>query len=181
MIIIRHYHILDKSSDSSVRIALEYGLDDRGSRFRFPAGTGNFFLHHRVPNGSGAHPASYPMGTRGSFPRGKAAGAWSWPLPSSVEVKNAWSYTSTPQYFFMAWCIVKHKETLPFTIPSITEKFNLLLLMLWILVGPVIETQDFAPRQCPNYCDCGLTLACSNSLCDRNYFTDNYTGRAVWL
>jgi hypothetical protein len=31
---------------------------------------------------SGAHPASYPMGTRVSFPGGKAAGAWSWPLTS---------------------------------------------------------------------------------------------------
>jgi hypothetical protein len=31
-------------------------------------------LHHRVQNGSGAHPASYPMGTRGYFPGGKAAG-----------------------------------------------------------------------------------------------------------
>jgi hypothetical protein len=29
-----------------------------------------------------SHPASYPMGTRGSFPGGKAAGAWSWPLTS---------------------------------------------------------------------------------------------------
>jgi hypothetical protein len=36
-----------------------YGLDDRGSRVRFPAGAGNFFLHRRVRNGSGAHPASY--------------------------------------------------------------------------------------------------------------------------
>jgi hypothetical protein len=53
---------------------LGYGLDDRGSRFRFPAGAGNFSLHHRVQNGSGAHPA-YPMGTKGSFPEGKAAGA----------------------------------------------------------------------------------------------------------
>jgi hypothetical protein len=26
---------------------------------------------------------------------------------SSAEVKNAWSYTSTPQYAFMAWCSVK--------------------------------------------------------------------------
>jgi hypothetical protein len=61
--------------DSSVGIALGYGLDDRGSRVRFPAGAGNFSLHHRVQNGSGAHPASYPMGTRGSFPVGKMAGA----------------------------------------------------------------------------------------------------------
>jgi hypothetical protein len=35
----------------------------------------NFSLHHRVQNGSGAHLASYPMYTRGSFPGGKAAGA----------------------------------------------------------------------------------------------------------
>jgi hypothetical protein len=49
--------------------------DDRGSRVRFPAGAVNFPLHHRVRNGSGTHPASYPMGTRGSFFGFKAAGA----------------------------------------------------------------------------------------------------------
>jgi hypothetical protein len=63
-----------KSRDSSVGIALGYGLDDRGSRVRLLVGTGNFSVHHRVQNGSGAHPASYPMGSRGSFPGGKAAG-----------------------------------------------------------------------------------------------------------
>jgi hypothetical protein len=64
-----------KSRDSSVGIALGYGLDDRGSRVRFPAGAGNFSFHHRVHNGSGVHPASYTLGTRGSLPGGKAAGA----------------------------------------------------------------------------------------------------------
>jgi hypothetical protein len=54
----------DLSRDSSVGIALGYGLDDRGSGIRFPAGAGNFCLHYRVRNGSGAHSASYPMGTR---------------------------------------------------------------------------------------------------------------------
>jgi hypothetical protein len=74
---------MNKSRDSSVGIALGYGLDDRGSRVRFPGGGGgNFSLHHRVQNGSAAHPASYPMGTRGSSPWGKAAGTWSWPLTS---------------------------------------------------------------------------------------------------
>jgi hypothetical protein len=71
-----------KSRDSSVGIVLGYGLDDRVSRVPFPAWAGNFSLHHRVQNGSEAHPASYPTGTRGSFPGGKAAGAWSWPLTS---------------------------------------------------------------------------------------------------
>jgi hypothetical protein len=67
----------------SVGIALCCGLDDRGSRVRFPAGAGNFSLHHRVQNGSEAPTASYPMGTGGFFPGGKAAGAWSWPLTST--------------------------------------------------------------------------------------------------
>jgi hypothetical protein len=66
-----------ESHDSLVSIALGYGLDDQGSRVWFLAGAGNFSLHHCIQNGSGAHPASYPMGTRGSFPGGKAAGAWS--------------------------------------------------------------------------------------------------------
>jgi hypothetical protein len=43
-----------------------------------PVGARNFSLHRRVQNGSGAHPTTYPMGTRGSFPGGKAAGEWSW-------------------------------------------------------------------------------------------------------
>jgi hypothetical protein len=64
-----------KSRVCSVGIALGYGMDDRGSRVRYPAGAGNFSFHNRGQNGSGAHPASYPVGTRGSFPGGKAAGA----------------------------------------------------------------------------------------------------------
>jgi hypothetical protein len=36
--------------------------------------------------------------------------------PSSAEVKNAWSYTSTPQYVFMAWCLVKHTDKFTFYI-----------------------------------------------------------------
>jgi hypothetical protein len=59
-----------KSRDSSAGIALGCGLDDQGSRVRVPAGAGNFFLHHRVQNGFGTHPASYPTGTSGVFPSG---------------------------------------------------------------------------------------------------------------
>jgi hypothetical protein len=64
-----------KSRDSSVGIALRYGLGDRGSRDRFAADAGNFSLRYRVQNGSGAHPAFSPIGTGGSFPGRKAAGA----------------------------------------------------------------------------------------------------------
>jgi hypothetical protein len=74
--------VLVKSRDSSVDTVLGYGLDYRGSRVRFSAGAGSFSLHHRVQNGSGAHPASCPRGTGSSFPGGEADGAWSWPLTS---------------------------------------------------------------------------------------------------
>jgi hypothetical protein len=57
----------NKKSKCSVGIALGYGLDDLGSRVWFPARAGNFSFHHRVQNGSRAHPASHPMGTTGSF------------------------------------------------------------------------------------------------------------------
>jgi hypothetical protein len=85
-----------KSCDSSVSIVLGYGLDDWGSRVQFSVGAGNFSLHHRIQNGSGAHQASYPMGTSGlsmgvKWPRHEADHS----LPSSVEVKNVQSYTST--------------------------------------------------------------------------------------
>jgi hypothetical protein len=66
------YHV--RSRDSSVGIALGYELDDRCSRVRLPARVGDFSLHHRAQNSSKAYPASYPMGTRGFFPVGKAAG-----------------------------------------------------------------------------------------------------------
>jgi hypothetical protein len=49
--------LIFKNRDNSVSIALGYGLDDRGSRVRFPVGAGNFSLHHRVQNGSGAPPS----------------------------------------------------------------------------------------------------------------------------
>jgi hypothetical protein len=29
--------------------------------------------------------------------------------PSSAEAKNAWSYTATSPYVFMAWCLVKYR------------------------------------------------------------------------
>jgi hypothetical protein len=67
--------ILFMSLDSSVSIVISYGLDDKMIRVRFLARAGNVSLQHHVQTGGGAHPASYPVGTRGSFPGDKAAGA----------------------------------------------------------------------------------------------------------
>jgi hypothetical protein len=32
--------------------------------------------------------------------------------PTNDEVNNEWSYTSDPQYVFMAWCLVKRRDLL---------------------------------------------------------------------
>jgi hypothetical protein len=79
-------------------------------------GAGNFSLHHhRLQDGSGANPASYPMGTW-IFSLGvKRPGREADHSPqSSAQVKNAWSYTLNPQYVFTAWCLVKHRDNFTF-------------------------------------------------------------------
>jgi hypothetical protein len=54
-----------------------------------PARAGNFSLHHPVQTGSGVYPASYPMGTRGSFPGVRRPGLEADHSPSSsAEVKE---------------------------------------------------------------------------------------------
>jgi hypothetical protein len=36
--------------------------------------------------------------------------------PSNAEVKNAWSYTSTPTYVFMEWCLVRNRDDFTFAL-----------------------------------------------------------------
>jgi hypothetical protein len=69
-----------------------------GVQFLEGATVGFFPLHHRIQTVSGGHSASYPMDTGG-----KAAGREAdRSLLSSDQIKNAWSYTSSPQYVFMS-------------------------------------------------------------------------------
>jgi hypothetical protein len=60
------------SRGSSVSIVSDYGLDDRAIGVRSPAEEEDFSSSLCVQTGCGAHPASYPMGTGGPFPEGKA-------------------------------------------------------------------------------------------------------------
>jgi hypothetical protein len=46
----------------------------------FDSRQNNFFSPQRIP--ARAHPTLYQIGTGGSFPMGKVAGAWSWPFTS---------------------------------------------------------------------------------------------------
>jgi len=49
-------------------------LEGKGEKHKGSYMAGYFSLFH-VQTSSGAHAPSYPMGTNGSFPEGKAAGA----------------------------------------------------------------------------------------------------------
>jgi hypothetical protein len=124
--------------DSSVGIELGYGLDDRGSRVRFPMGAGNSSLHHRVQNGSGTHPASIQWVPGALYLGVKRLGREAdHLLASCTEVKNALSYTSTPQYVFMAWCLVKHRDNFPLLLPfssSLYISVPLSLIAWWLRV-----------------------------------------------
>jgi hypothetical protein len=107
-------------NDFSVRLAQWYsaGALAGWSEFRVPAEAGNPSLHHRVQTGSTASPPS-------QLPIQWVIGALSLGVkrpgleadhssPSSVEVKNAWSDTASPQYGSMAWCLVKHRDSFTF-------------------------------------------------------------------
>jgi len=57
---------------------------------------GNFSLHHRVQNGSGDHPASYPMGTGALCLGVKRPGHEAdHSPPSNAKVKNGCSFIYT--------------------------------------------------------------------------------------
>jgi hypothetical protein len=79
---------------------LRCGLDDRGS-IPGVVNYGSFSFRHHVKIESRAHPASYLMSSRGSYPETK----WQereadYSQPFSAKVRTAWSYTST------AWCLI---------------------------------------------------------------------------
>jgi hypothetical protein len=73
-------NILQYQLQDSTVGTTSYRLDEQGVGVWVLGGGQEFSLLHVVQTGSGVHPASYSMGTVGSFPEGKAAGAWSWPL-----------------------------------------------------------------------------------------------------
>jgi hypothetical protein len=70
---------------------------------RFLVGAGNFFLHHRLRKGSGAHQAFYPRALGAFSPAVNLPGREAdHSPPSGAEIKKSvYSYTSTPQYVFI--------------------------------------------------------------------------------
>jgi hypothetical protein len=77
-----------------------------------PAGTENFSLHHCVQTGSEAHPASYPMGTRSSFPGGKADQS---PRTSAKVKELVELYLHSPSMPSWHGAQLKHRDNFTFT------------------------------------------------------------------
>jgi hypothetical protein len=50
---------------------------------------------------------------------------------SSAEVKNAWRYTSTPPYFFTAWCLVKNRDNFTFTYIGVRKHMRVSTCKQW--------------------------------------------------
>jgi hypothetical protein len=54
--------------------------------------------------------------------------------PTSAEVKNAWNYTSTPLYVFMAWCLNKRYVLMAWCLVKHRNNFTFLYAgKLWVL------------------------------------------------
>jgi hypothetical protein len=102
---------------------------------------GNFSeLNYDVQTGSGAHPASYPMGTRGSFPwgvGGQAAG-------TSTEVKKTWTYTPTHPYVSTVKGLVGHRDNYalcsPFFVPDTKTRLR-------CFQGNIVRKSSVLPEQ----------------------------------
>jgi len=98
--------------------------------------TGNFSLHPCIQNGSGAHPTSWPMGTRGSFHGVEWLGHEADHSPlSSARSNNVELYLHFhSQYSFMVWCSVKaqglYMNTIKLTTPYLQKKsFHTILVL----------------------------------------------------
>jgi hypothetical protein len=99
----------------------------------------NHSLLLRVQNCSGSHPAPYPtvigvssLGVK--RPRGEADHSHS----STAEVKNAWSSTSTPQYVFMTWFLIKEAH-----LHGVVLNIGQLYLFLYLRASVRMCTQKF--------------------------------------
>jgi hypothetical protein len=71
-----------------------------------------YYVSRFVQTGSGAHPASYPMGTGGSYPGEKRVGHEVCHSPHSAEINDVCSYTFTPPYIlpYLTTSVLKHRN-----------------------------------------------------------------------
>jgi hypothetical protein len=128
-----------QSRDSSTSVVTRLSAGLRENWVRLPVGE-EAFLSHRVHTACEATqlPIQSVLGT--IFPEVEQPGSEADHSPtSSVEVKNACSYTSTPLNVFMARCLIKHGEN--FTAREVRYRYEFrsvdVRLQLKLIMGSV--------------------------------------------
>jgi hypothetical protein len=107
-----------------------------GLRAGVPKGAGNIFLlttASRTALGPTQPPIQWVPGflSLGVKRRRREA---DYSPPSRAEVKNAWNYTSTPQYTFMAWCSVTKSTGATLLLPyNILTEFGIPMKLAWLI------------------------------------------------
>jgi hypothetical protein len=102
-----HIHCVHKEININTRSrdSVWLRIGDRKVGVRVLVGSKFSRLHVEI--GSGAHPASHPVGTGGAVSHGvKRHGREADHSPTSAEIKKTWLYTSTPLYTFMEQCLI---------------------------------------------------------------------------
>jgi len=100
------------SCSNSVSVQTKINWMDYRCSFRSRDIDGIVSVLHRLQTGSGAHPASYPVGTGGSFSEG-VSGRGVNPtthLHLLLRLRMRRAIYPIPQYVFMGWCLVKHSN-----------------------------------------------------------------------
>jgi len=100
-------------------------LQDARPGFDFRQGQWWDIFCQSVQTGSGAHPVSFPMGSEGSYRKGKAA--------RSLKLTTHFHL----EYVFMAWFVVKHRDTFIFawqfqilTFIFVISRYNSIILQI---------------------------------------------------
>jgi len=94
-------------NEDLLAVFLGYRMDDKGS-IPGKGNGGNFFLRHRLQIGSGAHPATYSMGTGSLIPGMKWRDV---KLTTHLQLVPTLRIRGDPtpllQYVFRMWCSIK--------------------------------------------------------------------------
>ena len=111
-------HVLTKKKPRSYSLlhftvhseCLGYELDVRRIVVQFPPGGTDILLLANVETRSGTHPLATERVSGNSSSGVKRLGYEADLSPSGGQIKNAWSYTSTPAYVFIEWCLMVHRD-----------------------------------------------------------------------
>jgi len=111
-------NVLSPKLPNRFRLNLAYELDDRGFESRQGLGILLFTIESGPAVGPPQPPIQWVSGALSLGLKRPWREADHLP-PSSAEVRNTCSYTSTPQYALKAWCLVRQRGNFTFNFMSL--------------------------------------------------------------